>query len=153
MIIESTIFQSPMRWPSREPGSTCGARLMLSWPPAITISASPSRIACAASITAFRPEPQTLLIVSAGTLCGRPALMTVWRAGFWPEPAVSTWPRITSPIWSPLSFARSQQVGDDRGAEFGRGSLGQRAAELAHGGAGGGDDHDVGGHGVLPGLS
>ena len=24
--MESTIFQSPMRWPSREPGSTCGDR-------------------------------------------------------------------------------------------------------------------------------
>ena len=67
MIIVSTSFQSPMRWPSREPGSTCGARLMLSWPPAMTISLSPSRMACAASITAFRPEPQTALIVSAGT--------------------------------------------------------------------------------------
>ena len=56
-----------MRWPSREPGSTCGAMLMLSWPPAMTISLSPSRMACAASITAFRPEPQTLLMVIAGT--------------------------------------------------------------------------------------
>ncbi len=74
---------------------------MFSWPPAITISASPSRIACAASITAFSPEPQTLLIVIAGTSCGRPALMTAWRAGFCPQPACSTWPRITSPICSP----------------------------------------------------
>ena len=66
-IIESTSFQSPIRAPSRDPGSTWGAMLMLSWPPAITISASPSRIACTASITAFRPDPQTLLIVIAGT--------------------------------------------------------------------------------------
>ncbi len=36
--------------------------------------------------------------------------MTVWRAGFWPEPAVRTWPRMTSPIWSPLSFARSSRA-------------------------------------------
>ena len=87
-----------MRWPSREPGSTCGDRLMLSWPPAMMMSESPSRIACAASITAFSPEPQTLLMVIAGTLTGRPALMTAWRAGFWPTPAVRTWPRITSLI-------------------------------------------------------
>jgi len=93
--MESTIFQSPMRWPSREPISTCGARLMFSWPPAITISASPSRIACAASITAFRPEPHTTLMVMAGTACGRPALTAAWRAGFWPLPAVRTWPRMT----------------------------------------------------------
>jgi hypothetical protein len=82
VIIESTIFQSPMRLPSREFSSTCGEALMFSWPPATTISASPQRMAWAASITAFSPEPQTLLIVSPGTEFGRPALMTVWRAGF-----------------------------------------------------------------------
>ncbi|SAK98495.1 hypothetical protein AWB75_07198 [Caballeronia catudaia] len=56
----------------------------------MTMSASPAMIAFAASITAFRPEPQTLLIVMPGTMSGRPALMSDWRAGFWPEPAVST---------------------------------------------------------------
>ena len=79
---------------------------MLSWPPAMTISESPSRMACAPSITAFSPEPHTALMVSAGTLCGRPLLMTVWRAGFCPEPAVNTWPKISSLICSPLSLAR-----------------------------------------------
>jgi len=39
-----------------------GAPLMLSIPPATTTSASPSAIACAASATAFRPEPHALLI-------------------------------------------------------------------------------------------
>ncbi|SAK73299.1 hypothetical protein AWB78_03059 [Caballeronia calidae] len=53
-------------------------------------------IAFAASITAFRPEPQTLLIVMPGTMSGRPALISDWRAGFWPEPAASTWPTMTS---------------------------------------------------------
>ena len=101
LIMVSTSFQSPMRWPSREFGSTCGLALMFSWPPAMMISESPSRMAWAPSITAFRPEPQTLLMVIAGTPCGRPDLMTDWRAGFWPEPAVSTWPRMTSPICSP----------------------------------------------------
>ena len=38
-----------------------------------------------ASITAFRPEPQTLLMVIAGTMSGRPALIAAWRAGFWPD--------------------------------------------------------------------
>src|SRR5690606_37049125 len=37
-----------------------------------------------------------LFRVMAGTACGRPARMAAWRAGFWPEPAVSTWPRMTS---------------------------------------------------------
>jgi hypothetical protein len=66
-IIESTSFASPIRKPSRDPGRTCGAALMFSWPPAMTISASPHWTACAASITALSPEPHTLLIVIAGT--------------------------------------------------------------------------------------
>ena len=36
---------------------------------------SPALIDCAASITALRPEPQTLLIVSADTVAGMPDLM------------------------------------------------------------------------------
>ena len=86
----STILASPMRKPSREPSITCGDALMFSCPPATMICASPLRIACAASITAFSPEPHTLLIVIAGTVTGRPALIAAWRAGFWPLPAVST---------------------------------------------------------------
>ena len=55
---------------------------MLSWPPATTISLSPQATACAASITAFRPEPQTALIVSPGVSFGTPAFISDWRAGF-----------------------------------------------------------------------
>ncbi|MCY1221751.1 hypothetical protein D9M72_338200 [compost metagenome] len=106
-IMVSTSLVSPMRKPSREPGSTCGAALMFSWPPATTISASPAAMALAASITAFRPEPQTLLMVIAGTMAGRPALIDAWRAGFWPEPAASTWPMMTSLTCSGLMPARS----------------------------------------------
>jgi hypothetical protein len=82
---------------------------MFSWPPAMTISLSPSRMACAASITAFRPEPQTLLIVIAGTACGRPALMTPGAPGSGRCRPVSTWPRMTSPICSPSSLGALQQ--------------------------------------------
>ncbi|OIQ67406.1 hypothetical protein GALL_510140 [mine drainage metagenome] len=71
----SMSFQSPMRWPSREFGNTCGEALMFSCPPATTMSASPSRMACAASMTDLSPEPQTLLTVIAGTMSGRPALI------------------------------------------------------------------------------
>ena len=78
----SVIFQSPMRWPSREPSSTCGEALMFSWPPANTISLSPQAMACAASITALRPEPHTALMVRPGTSLGNPAFMRAWRAGF-----------------------------------------------------------------------
>src|SRR5574342_190817 len=41
-------------------------------PPATYRSPSPARIAWAASMTALRPEPETLLTVVAGTLGGRP---------------------------------------------------------------------------------
>ncbi len=69
---------------------------MLSWPPATMTSASPARIACAASITALSPDPHTLFTVNAGTLFGIPARIAACRAGFWPRPAVRTLPRITS---------------------------------------------------------
>ena len=117
----STSFQSPMRWPSRLLGNTWGAALMFSCPPAMMISLSPSRMAWAASITAFRPEPQTLLMVKAGTSSGRPDFTTAWRAAFWPLPAVSTWPRITSLICAPLKPLRSSRalitVAPNSGAE------------------------------------
>jgi len=44
------------------------------------MSASPLAIDCAPSIAAFRPEPQTLLMVIAGTMSGRPAQIAAWRA-------------------------------------------------------------------------
>ena len=69
---------------------------MLSWPPAATISASPSWICWDAKATARSPEPQTWLMFQAALSVGRPALIWAWRAGFWPWPAVSTWPRIVS---------------------------------------------------------
>ena len=57
--------------------------------------------------------------------------MTVWRAGFWPAPAVSTWPMMTSDTASPGHAGLGEQALDHVGAEFGRGHLGERAAELA----------------------
>ena len=65
---------------------------MLSMPPATTTSASPARIAWAASMTAFSPEPHTLLTVKAAMVSGRPALSAACRAGFWPTPACRTLP-------------------------------------------------------------
>ena len=49
-----------------------GALDMLSIPPATTISLSPARMDWAANSTHFRPEPQTLLTVKAGTSWGTP---------------------------------------------------------------------------------
>ena len=69
---------------------------MFSIPPATITSASPARMDAAPSITAFRPEPQTLLIVVALTPSGSPALRAAWRAGACPAPAWMTWPMKTS---------------------------------------------------------
>ena len=57
---------------------------MLSMPPATTTPASPSRIAWSASITAFMPEAQALLIVAAPTAAARPPKIAACRAGFMP---------------------------------------------------------------------
>jgi len=70
---------------------------MFSMPPAMMQSASPARMRAAASDTAHRPEPHTLLIVNAGFSTGIPPLTAACRAGFCPSPACSTLPRIT---WS-----------------------------------------------------
>jgi hypothetical protein len=56
--------------------------LIDSIPPAMTTPASSSAIAWAASMTDLRPEPQTMLIVTAETVSGSPARSAAWRAGF-----------------------------------------------------------------------
>ena len=86
---------------------------MLSWPPATTMVASPVWICWAPSATARRPEPQTWLMPQAGASIGMPAAIDAWRAGFWPWPAVSTWPRITSET-SPGCDAGALERGLDR---------------------------------------
>src|SRR3712207_8101622 len=46
--------------------------------------------ACEAIITALRPDPQTLLTVTADTPNGMPPLRAACRAGFCPTPACMT---------------------------------------------------------------
>ena len=75
----------------------------------MTISLSPQATACAANITAFKPEPHTALMVSAGVSLATPAFIMAWRAGFWPTPAASTWPMMTSPIASAGKPVRSSK--------------------------------------------
>src|SRR5712692_8711850 len=69
---------------------------MDSIPPATTISDSPVCTACAASATAFNPEPQTLLMVIAATCGCKPPRSAACRAGFCPSPAQTTLPMMTS---------------------------------------------------------
>ncbi|ODN72620.1 hypothetical protein A6302_00113 [Methylobrevis pamukkalensis] len=91
----STIWKSPIFTPPRR-CAQWGAIDMLSWPPATMIEASPLAICCMPRATARRPEPQSWLSPKAVASIGTPALIAAWRAGFWPWPATSTCPRITS---------------------------------------------------------
>ena len=70
-------FNTPLfiLYPKRALSKQNGANDMFSIPPAITISASPAKIFVAARLTQLRPEPQTTLIVTAGTSIGKPALI------------------------------------------------------------------------------
>ena len=72
-----------------------GALLIDSMPPAITTLACPEIISLAAIITAFRLEPQTLLIVVHGVEYGKPAFIATCLAGACPEPACKTCPIYT----------------------------------------------------------
>ena len=88
-------------------GSTNGARLMLSTPPAMIRSASPARIARAAIPTASRPDPQSRLIVLPGASSGRSASSAAIRATL----------RLSSPAWfaQPSSTSsRADQSTDGR---------------------------------------
>ena len=96
----------PIRMPPRALGSRNGALLILSIPPATIISLVPALIRSWASMVAFMPEPQSLLMVVAPVSTGMPAAMAAWRAGPWRNPEASTQPMMTSLISSPLSPAR-----------------------------------------------
>src|SRR5258707_6377350 len=80
---------------------------MLSMPPETTIPAEPALMMSCASMVAFMPEPQTLLMVVAPVASGSLAPRAAWRAGAWPCPAGSTQPMITASIRSGDSLARS----------------------------------------------
>src|SRR5690348_8899370 len=86
--------------PVREPLSRCGALVIDSMPPATTTLAVPALIRSWPSITAFMPEPQTLLMVVHGAEVGMSAAIAAWRAGAWPSPAGRTQPMISSSTWS-----------------------------------------------------
>ena len=86
--IESISWASPIRAPKRPAGIRYGARVMFSMPPATTMSASPARIICEAIATALRPDPQTMLIVVAGTSFGMPAPIADLARGVLAEPGL-----------------------------------------------------------------
>ena len=63
---------------------TCGALVMLSMPPATTMSAVSLASMSLANIIARMPEPHIFDSVTAPADCGRPAPSAAWRAGAWP---------------------------------------------------------------------
>ena len=75
-----------------------GALLMLSMPPAKIVSPLSACKRSVASIIAFIPEPQTLLIVVAPQASGRPAFLMACLAGACLSPAPTTLPKIASLI-------------------------------------------------------
>ncbi len=79
-------------------GSTQGARVIDSTPPATTTSASPVSIEREACMAASREEPQSRLTVPAGTEVGRPASSTAIRPTLrLSSPAPLAQPHRTSP--------------------------------------------------------
>ncbi len=61
-----------------------GTRLMLSTPPAIMTSASPTRMRSAAICSAVNPDAQKRLTVTPATVFGSPASTAATRATFMP---------------------------------------------------------------------
>ncbi len=57
-------------------------------------------------MTAFRPEPQTLLSVNEPTVTGTPAYIAACLARFCPSPAEMTFPRMTSSTSPPFRLLR-----------------------------------------------
>ena len=76
-----------------------GTMLMLSAPPAIITSASPTRMRSAAICSAVRPLAQKRLTVTPPTLCGSPASTMATRAMFMPcSPSGKLQPMMASSI-------------------------------------------------------
>jgi hypothetical protein len=115
---------------------------MDSWPPATMMSASPLAICCMPIATVRSPEPQSWLRPQAVFSWGTPAAMAAWRAGFWPWPAASTWPRITSSTSPPRPW-RVERGLDGGGAELVGRRVGEGAVERTDGGARRSHDDDV----------
>ncbi len=96
-------------------GSTHGARVIDSTPPATTTSASPVSMAREAIIVASRLDPQSRLTVVAGTLTGSPASSTAIRPTL----------RLSSP--APLAFPHTTSSTAERSRPGARSSTPARA--------------------------
>ena len=126
----SISLASPMRKPSREPSSTCGAALMFSWPPAMTMSASPHLHRLRGQHHRLQSRAADLVDRHRGNLRRQSGLDRRLARRILAAACGQHLPRITSEICSGLQFVAGEQRGDHRGAELGRRRLGQRAAEI-----------------------
>ena len=112
--------------------------LIDSAPPAMMICAPPERMRSAAMAMACSPEEQKRLMVTPGTVSGRPARSAATRAMFMPDsPSGLAQPRMTSSISSRghggILF---QQAADDgRGQIVGPGGAERALRGFADGGA------------------
>ena len=104
---------------------------------------------CAPSATARRPAAADLVDAPGGAPWGRPALICAWRAGFWPWPAVSTWPRIVSETSPGSTPARSSAALIAAAPSSCAGVAAKEPLKLPTARAGGRCDYDIG-HPVSP---
>ena len=91
-------------------------------------------------MTALSPEPQTLLMVSAGTSPGTPARIMAWRAGAWPDAALQHMAHDHFVHGGGFHAGPAEGLTNDDGPEL-RGRKRRQAAEIApDGGADSGDE-------------
>jgi hypothetical protein len=125
-----------------------------SMPPATTMSCSPATMALAPYTTAFRPEPHTLLTVTAPTLSGTPAPIDAWPRGRLPDAGRQHAAHVhladAAERVARDAGARERLLDGD-GAQLGRGQRRQRALKRSDRCARGRDDDDVihGCHGII----
>ena len=102
------------------------------FPPATTISAVPVITLCAASATAFRPEPHTMLIVIALTVSASPPRSAACRDGILPQTRrqhASHQALVDTLRRNPCAPHR---LAHNNRAQFHRTHLAQRALKLPH---------------------
>ena len=114
-------------------------------------SASPALIACEASITALRPEPQTLLMVSGRDRGRETGVDQRLAGGSLAGAALHHLPHDHFFDRRGVHPGAGDGLADDHGAELRRGEAGETAEVLADRGADGGEDDGGGGvaHGLL----
>ena len=117
---------------------------MLSAPPATTTSASPHFTACAASITAFRPEPQTLFTVTRRHRLGQPGLDRGLPRGVHAEPRLQdAAEHDLVHLVRPARRRGATRLAHGDRAQLDRGDVLEGAAERPDGRAAAGEDDGV----------